>query len=137
MIPLRVNSEDRIDLKVKEYFLNGGGGDALVKTDTVEGWNSRPTYIPEKGEINVYTDFEVTTDISGQEVFIPAIKIGDGQSYGVDLPFVGDDLRLQLMLHMTNEEYHVATADRLLWNNKLNVDDAEEVIENTLILNRN
>ena len=46
------------------------------------------------------------------------------------------------MAHINNTELHTTLAEKLFWNNKINVDDAEEQIsgelENeTLVLNRN
>ncbi len=134
-IDLEVSGSRRIDLDVRESFISGGG--SAVKMKTTEQWMSTPSYIPPRGEIDVYTDYETVTDEHGDPVLIPAIKIGDGKTYGVDLPFVGDDIRISLLNHINNNDVHITALDRDFWNNKLNVDDMQEVVENELIFNRN
>ena len=118
------------------------------KRDTTENWNNARGFIPLAGEIIVYTDYETktwTVEEYGEEVMktalIPNIKIGDGNAYVQDLPFVDTNLRDTLMEHINNQDIHVTLQDKLFWNNKINVDDAyeqihEELIEETLILNR-
>lgn len=54
-----------------------------VISATTEEWNSKPNYISVKDIIYVYTDHNV---ISGEP--IPGIKVGDGVTYLIDLPFV-------------------------------------------------
>ena len=54
-----------------------------VISATTEEWNSKPNYISVKDIIYVYTDHNV---ISGEN--IPGIKVGDGVTYLIDLPFV-------------------------------------------------
>lgn len=99
----------------------------LVKRDTTARWNSCPLMIPKKGQIIVYTDYSHKTDDEGNEVLIPGLKIGDGNAYLVDLPFVGEDKKQDLIhlieefeAHKTNNEIHVSEEDRRFWNNKLN-----------------
>ena len=46
------------------------------------------------------------------------------------------------MTHINNSEIHTTLAEKLFWNNKVNVDDAYEQIHDeleneTLIINRN
>ena len=65
------------------------------------------------------------------------MKIGDGMAYVQDLPFVNEDLRDKIMEHIDNPDIHVSVADRLFWNNKLNVNDAAELVDGALVLNRN
>lgn len=59
------------------------GGRKEVISGTTEEWNSRPNYISVKDIVYVYTDHNV---IDGQPV--PGIKIGDGVTFLIDLPFV-------------------------------------------------
>ena len=118
------------------------------KRDTTENWNNARGFIPLAGEVIVYTDYETktwTVEEYGEEVMktalIPNIKIGDGNAYVQDLPFVDTNLRDTLMEHINNQDIHVTLQEKLFWNNKINVDDAyeqihEELIEETLILNR-
>ncbi len=111
-----------------------------LKRDTTANWNSARGFIPLEGELIVYNDYTtITKMINGIEknVTIPAIKIGDGRAYVQDLPFVNDDLRDQILNHINNPEIHVTMAEKLFWNNKLNVNDSSEVVNEALIFNRN
>lgn len=116
-----------------------------LKRDTTENWNNAQGFIPLQGEVIIYTDHEKTTRIIGNkevEVDVPAIKIGTGNAYVQDLPFVDEELRNKLMEHIDNIDIHTTLEEKLFWNNKVNIDDEYEIIEGeledeTLIFNRN
>lgn len=61
-----------------------------IYVGTTEEWNDRPEFIGESEHMYVYTDYD---SANGSD--IPGIKVGDGSSYLIDLPFV--DLK-----HITN-----------------------------------
>jgi len=119
------------------------------KHDTTAHWNAARGFVPMAGEIIIYDDYQVKTwqveeygEIVTKTENIPGIKIGDGQAYVQDLPFVDKDLREKLMNHINNIDIHTTLAEKLFWNNKVNVDDAYEQIhdeleDETLIINRN
>ena len=120
-----------------------------LKRDTTDNWNNAKGFIPMAGEVIVYTDYETktyTVEEYGETVtktaLIPNIKIGTGNAYVQDLAFVDEQTRNILMDHINNQEIHTTLAEKLFWNNKINVDDAKEQItgkleKETLILNRN
>ena len=120
-----------------------------LKRDTTQHWNEAIGFIPLPGEVIVYEDYETktyTVEEYGQTVTktvqIPNIKIGTGNAYVQDLAFVDEKTRDILMAHINDQDIHTTLAEKLFWNNKINVDDAEEQItgeldEETLILNRN
>lgn len=120
-----------------------------LKRDTTENWNNARGFIPKTGEVIIYTDYEVktyTVQEYGQTVTktvnIPNIKIGTGNAYVQDLAFVDEVTREILLDHIHNQDIHATLAEKVFWNNKINVDDAAEQIsgeleEETLILNRN
>ena len=73
---------------------------------------------------------------------MPNIKIGTGNAYVQDLAFVDENTKNILLEHIHNQDIHTTLAEKIFWNNKINVDDATEQItgeleEETLILNRN
>ena len=110
------------------------------KRDTTQHWNEALGFIPLEGEVIVYNDYKsMTKVIDGEEVHIqvPGMKIGDGQAYVQDLPFVDAELRDKVMNHITNPEVHVTLQEKLFWNNKLNVNDNAELVDGALVLNRN
>ena len=102
-----------------------------ILIDTTANWRNKTTYIPNLGDIVIYTDKATLAD----NTTVPGIKIGDGRAYGIDLPFVGDDILDQLTAHIADSVKHITAAERAFWNDKLNCND--EVNEETLILYRN
>lgn len=120
-----------------------------LKRDTTENWNNAIGFIPLLGEVIIYTDYETKTyeveeygEIVTKTEDIPNIKIGTGNAYVQDLPFIDEKTRQMLLNHINNQEMHVTLADKLYWNNKLNVDDEydisyQELYDETLVLNRN
>lgn len=121
----------------------------MLKRDTTAHWNDARGFVPMAGEVIIYDDYQTKTwqveeygELVTKTENIPGIKIGDGLAYVQDLPFVDKDLREKLMTHINNTEIHTTLAEKLFWNNKVNVDDAYEQIhdeleDETLILNRN
>ena len=108
-----------------------------MKSDTTENWDSQRTFVPLEGEIIIYTDYHKKTDEDGKTIDVPAIKIGDGKTYGIDLPFVNDDIRDKIIEHISNTSIHVTALEKMFWNNKINVTDDQEVVDNVLVFNRN
>ena len=120
-----------------------------MKRDTTANWNNAVGFIPLAGEIIVYEDYEVKTyqveeygEMVTKTVNIPNIKIGTGNAYVQDLTFVDEKSREVLLDHIRNYDIHTTLQEKLFWNNKINVDDAEEqisgeLVNETLILNRN
>lgn len=120
-----------------------------LKRDTTENWNNARGFIPMAGEVIIYTDYETKTytveeygETVTKTVEIPNIKIGTGNAYVQDLGFVDEKTRDILMAHIQDHDIHVTLQEKVFWNNKINVDDAEEQIsgeleDETLILNRN
>ncbi len=120
-----------------------------LKRDTTANWNNAIGFIPLLGEVIIYEDYETKTytvqefgETVTKTVNIPNIKIGTGNAYVQDLAFVDENTRTMLLEHIHNQDVHTTLAEKLFWNNKINVDDSKEQIygklENeTLILNRN
>lgn len=109
-----------------------------VRYNTTEYWNRQIGYIPKAGEIIIYLDYK-TAVVDGSPVNIPGIKIGSGNGYVQDLVFVsgGSGDEEMILAHIADTLVHVTQADRDYWNNKLNVDDNQEVIGESLVFNRN
>lgn len=117
------NSQLRILLQTPQTYRIGVGpsipyGMAKLTIDTSANWANKPSYIPTRGEIVVYSDRQVIDD-----VLYPGIKIGDGNAYVADLPFVGDDIATSIIdtlnSHIENQAVHIIPEEREYWNNKL------------------
>ena len=120
-----------------------------LKRDTTEHWNQAIGFVPLPGEVIVYEDYESRTlnieengEMVTKTINIPNMKIGTGNAYVQDLAFVDERTRDLLITHINDYDIHVTLGEKVFWNNKINVDDAEEQItgeleEETLVLNRN
>ena len=102
-------------------------GDKEVFYGTTEYWNNQPQFVPTKGCLYIYSDH--TVDRSGNA--IPGIKIGDGITYLIDMPFV-DALYAD---HIINNVIHITQAEREFWNNKVTA-VVDTLQGNTLILTK-
>lgn len=107
-----------------------------ISYNTTRYWNMMGGFIPKSGEIIIYSDYRVVM-VDGRRVEIPGIKIGTGNSYVQDLAFVGGSDTEILAAHIDDMVVHVTAAERAFWNNKLNVNDRQEVVEESLVFNRN
>ena len=110
------------------------GATTMLIKSTAE-WNSNPNLIPEKNTLLVYLDHGIVT-INGEPHYVPGIKLADGLAYAIDQPFIGDDVRVELLEllnnHINDNVKHITSSERTFWNNKLNCDISGE----RLILNR-
>ena len=116
------------------------GARIQLKRESTQYWNEASGFIPLEGELIIYNDYKtIEKEIDGEvrQIKVAGLKIGDGMAYVQDLPFVNEDLRDRIMEHIDNPDIHVTLADKLFWNNKLNVNDAAELVDGALILNRN
>jgi len=95
------------------------GTSSQIYYDTKENWNAQRLLIARKKAIYVYSNYSYIEDEVGNRTYIPAIKIGDGTSYLIDMPFVSDDIRRDLMNHISQDGIHVTEHDRWFWNNKV------------------
>ena len=94
-----------------EVDWGSGGGDKEVLYGTTEYWDSQPRLVTIKGSVYVYSDH--TTDSSGK--LIPGIKIGDGISYLIDMPFIDE----KYYQHILNLDIHITSEERQFWNEKV------------------
>lgn len=129
-------TEDVIDLPVADSSTLGGvksGGDISVNnsgkvsvlsvdgkqilSNSTEVWSQQPTFVASAGSIIIYSDYKT---LDNGEV-VAGVKIGDGDAYLVDLPFVTDAIAEQLIDHINNTTVHITAEERASWNNKVTV----------------
>lgn len=96
--------------------------DSKIEINTSAEWAKKTSYIPPRGTIVIYEDYKTVND-----VVYPAIKVADGSAYIVDQPFVGDDVAMSLLNHITDKVIHVTNEERDFWNNKVSCYYANEV----------
>ena len=71
----------------------------------------------------VYTDYRIEEDEQGNITYIPGFKLGDGNAYLIDKPFLGEDVREALQAHLDDLVVHITQEERETWNDKLNYKD--------------
>lgn len=84
---------------------------APVQSKRAEDWDADPTFIGECGTIYVYMG--ARTDPQGRP--LAGLKVGDGTTYLIDLPFLDEEL----YSHIENGDVHITPQERLKWNNKV------------------
>ena len=110
----------------------------IVLTKTTSQWNADISYIPPRGAIIIYSDYSsITNPDTNVVTYIPNIKIGDGNAYCVDLPFLQTDVSTQVLsivnAHAADSSIHTTAAEKSFWNNKLNYEiQGEELVFNRL-----
>ena len=84
---------------------------------TTARWNAQASLVAEANVLYIYTDYKIKT-VNGTTVNIPGLKIGDGTTYLIDLPFVAahEDA---LATHIANTNIHVTSAEKDFWDNKV------------------
>ena len=92
-----------------------------VYSNTKAVWNAQRDLVGEKDVIYVYTDASSYTD-GNTTVYLPALKIGDGQAFLIDLPFAGD---ARLVQHINDTTIHVTPEEKAFWNNKVTIDESQ------------
>ena len=142
-IDIGIQENDAVETGIEDTYLvygnlprGGDTGDILVKTaprdyraewmtlrqaglthiyyDTTANWNAQASMVSEEGAIYIYSDYTVSS--AG---VIPAVKIGDGSAYLIDLPFTSSDYIDRLYDHITNRQIHILPEEREFWNNKV------------------
>lgn len=106
--------------KIERFKVN----DVQIVYNTTEGFVSDISTVAEKGTFYVYTD-RINDD--------SFIKVGDGTSYLVDMPFVDSS---GINKHAMNTDIHVTADEKAFWNNKVTcyLDSADP---NTLVFDKN
>lgn len=91
-----------------------------------------PDYRPLEGMLVVYTDYKQIDDGQGNITYVPGIKVGDGNAYLIDKPFITESLDKELTEHINDMVKHITQEEREFWNNKLNyVEPEDDLLEFT------
>ena len=107
-------------------------GLGCVYYDTKENWDNQQSLVTEKAAVYIYSDYDYIEDEVGNRTPVAGIKIGDGSSFLIDMPFISDAATYLITSHIANAPIHVSQADRAFWNNKVSVymdhQDSENII---------
>lgn len=100
--PLEIDMNGNIDIKAPVWHNN------------TEFWQSQSTLIPRKGQIVIFEDAQMLNS-----TILANVKIGDGVTNVMDLPFLTDSLFTAFENHINNTDIHITAAERAFWNNKI------------------
>jgi len=101
-----------------------------ILKDTEANWNSQAQLVSDANTIYVYTDHDHNPDTGDP---IPALKVGDGASYLIDMPFITDNTSM-LMNHIDDLTIHTNTTEKTFWNGKLSCDESQILEDEILVL---
>ena len=128
---------DELKTSLKSVAFSGNYNDldnVPIHYGTTEYWNSQITLIGEKSHIYIYTDY-TTTETNGKNVLVSNIKIGDGNTYLIDNPFITTSVEDLLQLHIEDNTKHITEDERSAWNDKMrcyiNPNDNETIVFTT------
>ena len=91
------------------------GSSASIEVNTTAYWSSYQNASTSK-TFYVYTDGYT---INGHNV--PRIKLGDGNAYVADLPFLDE----KMANHIENSNIHVTATEKAFWNTKMTCSEAD------------
>lgn len=116
----KLRNRPRINEVILEGSLSAQDlGLGQVYYDTTENWNRNPTLLSERGAVYIYSDYEYYENAAGNRTPIAGLRIGDGTSYLIDLPFVNSLTAHLIISHVANQAVHISEAERVFWNNKI------------------
>ena len=107
-----------------------------VYYDTKENWDLQRELIAEQAAIYIYSNYEYEEDEAGNRIPIAGIKIGDGTSYLIDMPFVSGGTTKAIVEHLANAEIHVTAAEKEFWNHKVSSYIGNDPSGETLVLSK-
>lgn len=100
--------------------------------DTTANWNRQGSFVSQEGAVYIYSDRYQLDDGNGNPINVAGMKIGDGTSYLIDIPFLTDVTAVLIAQHASNSEIHVTAEEKTFWNNKvssfLDSDDHETLV---------
>ena len=92
-------------------------GLANLYYDTKENWDRQLDLVAEQAAVYVYSNADYIDDGNGNLIPIAGIKIGDGTSYLIDMPFVSESVLKIILAHVSDLSVHVTEAEKEFWNN--------------------
>lgn len=106
---------------------------------TTDSWNQNVELISQENHMYIYTDYKVITDGVGNRTYVPGLKIGDGTTRVIDLPFIctyDQQTADSLEDHINNMTIHITQAEREFWNNKVRAYKSD-VLDEVLVFTTN
>ena len=106
------NGSDKWKIKATELLNEGGGGGSDVIVHTTAEWQQLTSLVSVKGMIYVWSDYKTEDGVD-----IPAMKVGDGLAYVVDLPFATQAITLSQIQSWNNKVSARISGENLILEN--------------------
>lgn len=110
-------------------------GYGAVYYDTTANWDLQRDLVAERGAIYIYSDYTYIEDEAGNLIPIAGLKIGDGTSYLIDMPYESEASSTMLIEHIADTTVHITAEERTMWNNKVTA-FMDESQPDTLVLSK-
>lgn len=91
--------------------------------DTKANWDSQVSLVSVQNTMYIYTDYQQEGGVN-----VPGVKIGDGNAYLIDIPFMD----IKYYNHINDETIHITDEEREFWNNKVRCYKSLEEEENLI-----
>lgn len=101
-----------------------------VYYDTKENWDLQVSLIAERSVVYIYSNASYIEDEVGNRTPVADIKIGDGTSYLIDMPFVTQASSSAIIAHLADMDIHTTAEEKAFWNNKVSTFFTAEDPEN-------
>lgn len=102
---------DTISIDGVVYSIAGGGDTEIIVHTTAE-WQNLTSLVSKKGGIYIWSDYKTENNVD-----IPALKIGDGLAYVVDLPFATQAITLSQIQSWNNKVSARVSGENLILEN--------------------
>lgn len=110
-IPVILPEREAVNSFFEDYYAARGMCRIIYKT-TAE-WDADPDLIAKKEIIYVYLDADSYVDeVTGETVYVPAIKLGDNESRLIDLPMMTASTSSVVMQHLEDQYMHCQPGER-------------------------
>ena len=114
--------------------INNYPDNECIHSNTTYGWNSDASLVGVAGHIYIYTDYAVI-EKDGVALNVPNIKIGDGNAFLIDNPFITESIEELMNMHIEDTLVHVTSVEKNLWNSKvrcyIDANDNENIVFTT------
>lgn len=131
-IPVIISEREELQAFFGEYYSNRGTCTILYKT-TAE-WDSMPDLVSKTQTIYVYIDGSSYVNDQGETVYVPTVKIGNGQDLLIEMPFLGDAARDLLIKHIRDTYAHFAPGEREIWREEIESKVSQEDVNESVVI---
>ena len=109
-IPVIIPEREDVPSFFEDFFTQRGS--CLIIYKTTAEWNADPTLVGQRSVLYAYLDADSYQDEHGNTVYIPAIKLGDGVTPLIDVPFMTASTSQEVIHHLEDAYAHWQEGER-------------------------